>query len=58
MIEFPPPPADDPETIGHQVQQKLAHARASHVFADYEDQIRSFEGADYRDALGVGYPQL
>ena len=58
MIEFPPLPADDPETIGYQVQQKLAHARWQQpMTADYEDQIRSFEGADYRDGWGVGqYP--
>ena len=58
MIEFPPLPADDPETIGHQVQQKLAYARWQQpMTADYEDQIRSFEGADYRDGWGVGqYP--
>ncbi len=58
MIEFPPLPADDPETIGYQVQQKLAYARWQQpMTADYEDQIRSFEGADYRDGWGVGqYP--
>ena len=58
MIEFPPLPADDPETISYQVQQKLAHARWQQpMTADYEDQIRSFEGADYRDGWGVGqYP--
>lgn len=58
MVEFPPLPADDPETIGYQVQQKLAHARWQQpMTADYEDQIRSFEGADYRDGWGVGqYP--
>lgn len=58
MIEFPPLPADDPETIGYQVQQRLAHARWQQpMTADYEDQIRSFEGADYRDGWGVGqYP--
>ena len=58
MIEFPPLPADDPETISYQVQQKLAHARGQQpMTADYEDQIRSFEGADYRDGWGVGqYP--
>ena len=56
MIEFPPLPADDPETIGYQVQQKLAHARWQQpMTADYEDQIRSFEGADYRDGWGVGH---
>ena len=53
MIEFPPLPADDPETISYQVQQKLAHARWQQpMTADYEDQIRSFEGADYRDGWG------
>ena len=58
MVEFPPLPADDPETISYQVQQKLAHARWQQpMTADYEDQIRSFEGADYRDGWGVGqYP--
>ena len=58
MIEFPPLPADDPETINYQVQQKLAYARWQQpMTADYEDQIRSFEGADYRDGWGVGqYP--
>ena len=58
MIEFPPLPADDPETISYQVQQRLAHARWQQpMTADYEDQIRSFEGADYRDGWGVGqYP--
>ena len=58
MIEFPPLPADDPETIGYQVQQKLAYARWQQpMTADYEDQIRSFEGADCRDGWGVGqYP--
>ena len=58
MIEFPPLPSDDPETISYQVQQKLAHARWQQpMTADYEDQIRSFEGADYRDGWGVGqYP--
>ena len=58
MIEFPPLPADDPETISYQVQQKLAHARWQQpMTADYEDQIRSFEGADYRDGWVVGqYP--
>ena len=58
MIEFPPLPADDPETISYQVQQKLAHARWQQpMTADYEDQIRSFEGADYRGGWGVGqYP--
>ena len=58
MIEFPPLPADDPETISYQVQQKLAYARWQQpMTADYEDQIRSFEGADYRDGWGVGqYP--
>lgn len=58
MIEFPPLPADDPETIGYQVQQKLAYARWQQpMTADYEDQIRSFEGTDYRDGWGVGqYP--
>ena len=58
MIEFPPLPADDPETIGYQVRQKLAYARWQQpMTADYEDQIRSFEGADYRDGWGVGqYP--
>ena len=58
MIEFPPLPADDPETISYQVQQKLAHARWQQpMTADYEDQIRSFEGADYCDGWGVGqYP--
>ena len=58
MVEFPPLPADDPETIGYQVQQKLAYARWQQpMTADYEDQIRSFEGADYRDGWGVGqYP--
>ena len=58
MIEFPSLPADDPETIGYQVQQKLAYARWQQpMTADYEDQIRSFEGADYRDGWGVGqYP--
>ena len=58
MVEFPPLPADDPETIGYQVQQRLTHARWQQpMTADYEDQIRSFEGADYRDGWGVGqYP--
>ena len=58
MIEFPPLPADDPETISYQVQQRLTHARWQQpMTADYEDQIRSFEGADYRDGWGVGqYP--
>ena len=58
MIEFPPLPADDPETISYQVQQRLAHARWQQpMTADYEDQIRSFEAADYRDGWGVGqYP--
>lgn len=58
MVEFPALPADDPETISYQVQQKLAHARWQQpMTADYEDQIRSFEGADYRDGWGVGqYP--
>ena len=58
MIEFPRLPADDPETISYQVQQKLAHALWQQpMTADYEDQIRSFEGADYRDGWGVGqYP--
>ena len=58
MIQFPALPADDPETISYQVQQKLAHARWQQpMTADYEDQIRSFEGADYRDGWGVGqYP--
>ena len=58
MIEFPPLPADDPETIAYQVQQRLAHARWQQAMtADYEDQIRSFEAADYRDGWGVGqYP--
>ena len=58
MVEFPPLPADDPETISYQVQQKLTHARWQQpMTADYEDQIRSFEGADYRDGWGVGqYP--
>ena len=58
LIEFPPLPADDPETISYQVQQKLAHARWQQpMTADYEDQIRSFEGADYCDGWGVGqYP--
>ena len=55
MIEFPPLPADDPETISYQVQQKLTHARWQQpMTTDYEDQIRSFEGADYRDSWGVG----
>ena len=58
MVEFPALPADDPETIGYQVQQRLTHARWQQpMTADYEDQIRSFEGADYRDGWGVGqYP--
>ena len=58
MIEFPPLPADDPETIGYQVQQKLAYARWNQTMTeDYEDQIRSLEAADYRDGWGVGqYP--
>lgn len=58
MIEFPALPADDPETISYQVQQRLAHARWQQAMTeDYEDQIRSFEGADYRDGWGVGqYP--
>ena len=58
MVEFPPLPADDPETISYQVQQKLTHARWQQpMTTDYEDQIRSFEGADYRDGWGVGqYP--
>lgn len=58
MVEFPALPADDPETIGYQVQQRLAHARWRQAMTeDYEDQIRSFEGADYRDGWGVGqYP--
>ena len=40
------------------MQQKLAYARWQQpMTADYEDQIRSFEGADYRDGWGVGqYP--
>lgn len=44
--------------ISYQVQQKLTHARWQQpMTTDYEDQIRSFEGADYRDGWGVGqYP--
>ena len=58
MLECPPLPADDPDTIAYQVQQKLAHASwAQEMTTDYEDQIRRFEGADYRDGWGIGqYP--
>ena len=58
MVQFPALPADDPETISYQVQQKLAYARWNQTMTeDYEDQIRSFEAADYRDGWGVGqYP--
>ena len=58
MIQFPALPADDPETISYQVQQKLAYASWNQAMTEeYEDTIRSFEGADYRDGWGVGqYP--
>ena len=58
MVEFPPLPVDDPETISYQVQQKLAYARWDHAMTDdYKNMILSFEAADYRDGWGVGqYP--
>ena len=58
MVKFPALPSDDSETISYQVQQKLAYARWNQTMTeDYEDQIRSFEAADYRDGWGVGqYP--